>query len=72
VRCIRCGGRYTTEGMGRRAAAYCGAAVVFMLRRIVSKMLGVTVDLSLSWLSMCYFVNVFLYGVEHFSFFSGV
>jgi hypothetical protein len=31
VRCVPCGGRYTTEGVGRRAAAYGRAAVGVML-----------------------------------------
>jgi hypothetical protein len=53
VRCVTCGGRYTTEGVGKRAAAYGRAAVGVILRKIVTKMLDVTVDLSLSWLSLC-------------------
>jgi hypothetical protein len=53
VRCSRCCGRYTTEGMGKRAATYYRAAVRVVLRRIGSKMmLSVIVDLPLSWLSM--------------------
>jgi hypothetical protein len=39
--------------MAKRAADYYRAAVGVMLRRIMSNMmLGITVDLSLSWLSM--------------------
>jgi hypothetical protein len=61
VRCIRCGGRNTTENMAKRAADYYRAAVGVKLRRIVSNMmLGVTVDLSLSWLSM-YFSSSLAY-----------
>jgi hypothetical protein len=53
VRCVRCGGIYMTEGMGKQAAAYYLAAVGVMLQRIKSNtILGVTVDRSFSWLSL--------------------